>query len=320
MNNEDVKNEFTLDNQKVLPADNSVVATQEPEKEEQKADLDDQVHNRRLKVGIIGGGVLGSFYSKVFTKDVITEVFDKESGKMVDDAIAAECDLYFVCVDIPFAKNGLQDDAEIIDIAKKLDQDPGKPGVCIKSTLAPETVMRIFGQLSEESQKGRFIYSPELGDSKDFNGMINQRTHIVGGSPEVASAHISLINDFTFLDSREMITCTVMDAAFINLGISDYVATLQSFWNQFYDCVSDYNQSVNYQQLRKVLNTYVEDHPTNAYGMPAYLRSMANEEVSFKKARTFGGEYLNNDVAALVSMTEKMPIVDYIIEQRNIGD
>lgn len=304
-NVEQLKNEFALegDEQETPPTSNDQGAAG---------------NTALVRAGVIGAGKLGSTFAKMFSQDkVVVTTFDLKDDKSIDEAVTLDAGLYFVCIDVPFTETGFQKDAELIDICKKLDNMPGKPGIIVKSTLSPETIMRLTAALSEETMATRFVYAPELCDSSDFYDMLKFKHMIVGGAPQAVDPYIELIMRTTFLNSTNIMRAGVMEACFIKLGISGFIATQQTFWNEFYDCVSDYDASVNYHDLRRALGNYIDELDVSHLTMPTYIRSMLNEGTSFKKARSIGGEYMNNDIESLVSMTEKMPILDYIQNKKD---
>ena len=54
--------------------------------------------------------------------------------------------------------------------------------------------------------------------------------------------------------------------------------------------------------------------------IPTFIRARTDEDVSYKQARSFGGEYLNKDVRMFVTMTDKLPILDECINMKNVKE
>jgi hypothetical protein len=54
--------------------------------------------------------------------------------------------------------------------------------------------------------------------------------------------------------------------------------------------------------------------------IPTFVRAHVEGDISYKQARSYGGEYLNRDVRMLVGMSDKLPLLDECINFKNLKD
>jgi hypothetical protein len=55
--------------------------------------------------------------------------------------------------------------------------------------------------------------------------------------------------------------------------------------------------------------------------IPTFIRAQSeNGDITYKKARTYQGEYDNYDVGVFVGMTDKLPLLDECVNYRNIKE
>jgi hypothetical protein len=217
-----------------------------------------------------------------------------------------------VCADITLSKNDLQEDAEFLDIIKKLSYLD--TGICIKSTISPETLNRVFSCMPNDAANGRIIYSPELGTS--FNEIVGSQIGFLGGSPKVIEQHENILKNLT-IDSRpKVLKGGVFDICLTRLAVAGRRAVLQEYYNQLYSFVNDHDMTA-FGAVRNMLNQISDNE--HLYSVPVSLRALAQSpELSKKESFAVKGEFENRSVRALVGVTDKMLLVEEAINTKNL--
>ena len=236
-----------------------------------------------MRIGIVGYGVVGHALENLFGKHDVHSVFlydkfnNSLNAKRHRDAIN-QCDLVFLAVPTPTAKDGLSCDVSAVEECVSWIEAP----ICIKSTVVPGTSSRLASQYSRE-----IAFSPEYVGETNWHPWKNIDTHgfvIVGGPPEVRklvlSAYKSCLGPETSYLQTDSLTaelCKYMENCFL--------ATKVSFVNQFYDIAG--SLGVNFDELREL---WLADARVGR------SHSMVTEE------RGFRGRCLPKDIKALISL------------------
>lgn len=272
--------------------------------------------NEKLRISVLGNkdSNLVSAARAVYTHPKNTLDFYEDIDKLVE----SEPMLSIVCLDFELNDNDTQDDIVLIDALKKI-QSHTKGGILLKTIVSPETMLRILSSLNETTLEKRFAYQPDLVDTSNIQAVLNQDEIIIGGSEEVFSAHSAVLNRNSNSFLRKLKGCTHLDAAIIKLAHSSYKAVKQTFFNQLYDYVSDFENS-NFNNLRISLEEVIAKNNT-IDSLPSYVKVVAEDsKVSYKKAKSYKGEYDNKDIKAFVGSTEKLTLLDECINYKNLKD
>ena len=104
----------------------------------------------------------------------------------------------------------------------------------------------------------------------------------------------------------------LMEGVLIKLASCAYKAVKQTFFNQLHDVAQEY--AVSPTVVRKSVESIRDEL---ADSIPTLVRARL-DDVTFKKAKSFGGEYGNYDVGVFVGMTDKMPLLDECVNYRNL--
>lgn len=235
----------------------------------------------------------------------------------IDKLIGSDPMLSVVCADFNLNTNDTQDDTVLIDALKKIEAHT-QGGILLKTVVTPETMIRILSALKEETVQTRFVYSPDLCDSENVEQVLDQDTIIVGAVPEVYNAHTAVMSTNSNLFLRKLKGCTHLDAAVIKLSLCAYRAVKQTFFNQLHDYVSDF-EMVNYNNIRAAVDDNLESKATDS--LPTYIKQVAKDNtVSYKKAKSYKGEFDNKDIRAFVGSTEKLSLLDECVNIKNLKD
>ena len=271
---------------------------------------------KKLRVGIIGNNKLArvtdaAFNTKTTERKMIEDIEGLEELVKWKPAIAV------VCMDIPLRKNDTLDDGNFLNIVNTLVKR-ADCGICIRSTLNIETIQRLVMTLTQEVFDTKITYMPEMSDCESIGDMFSPKFTMIGGSEKAVSAFTNIIKHTTHFSTQELAIGTVFEVAFAKLGISGFNAVKQTFFNQFYDTILDV-KSANPMIVRRMIEKS-PDITDNSTLVPTFIRVGADADLTYKQARSYGGEYLNRDVRMLVGMTDKIPLVDECVNYKNLEE
>jgi len=238
----------------------------------------------------------------------------------VDDLVVWDPNLSFICCETKLLSNDTLEDSEVIDaVSKILLQTKG--GICLKSNISPETVQRIYSSCRPDDIEKRFVYNPAIGDIYAVEDTLYPELVILGGSKEAADALISIYSNMSNMVFREksVVYCSAFDASFFKLAVSGYKAVVQTFFNQLHDVAGEYD-GVNMNQIRSMfLDARVMEN-SRLLSVPTFVRCKESENLSYKRARAYKGEYLNEDVRLFAGMSDKLPLIDECVNYKNLKD
>jgi len=270
----------------------------------------------KLRVGIIGDNLLARATDVAFnTKS--TERNSVASYDDVDELIAWGPTLAVLCADIPVLKNDTLDDAAFLNAVSKLVKQINA-GLCIRCTLNIETIERMIMLLGQDVFNAKVIYMPEMNDSQELGSILSADFAIIGGGDKAIPAFMKLIRHTTHFSAAETQVGTVFEVAYAKLGLAGYKAVKQTFFNQLYDTIMDV-KNANPAIVRRMM----EKSPTlndRTLMIPTFIRARVDDEVSYKQARAYSGEYLNSDVRMLAGMSDKLPLLDQCVNLNNLED
>lgn len=230
----------------------------------------------------------------------------------IDALIEWAPSITFLCKELEMKSNGLQDDDELIANCQKIERNNGG-GICIKSVVSPDTMGRLLMSLNGETIQKRLVYNPEMVDSDNIRDIVNNtEKHIVAGTPDAVSAHMQFFNMTSLYTFGGVVQVGLMEGVLIKLASCAYRAVKQTFFNQLHDVAQEY--AVSPTVVRKSVESIRDEL---ADSIPTLVRARL-DDVTFKKAKSFGGEYGNYDVGVFVGMTDKMPLLDECVNYRNL--
>ena len=209
------------------------------------------------------------------------------------------------------------DDAELINAVVKLIREIDC-AICIRTTLNIETIERMILTIGPKAFDAKVIYMPEVDDPNNLGQVLSADYALVGGGEKSVAAFTNIIRDTSHFSAVELMVGTVFEVAYAKLGISGFKAVKQTYFNQLYDTILDV-KNANPISVRRMMERSKElvDRTTM---IPTFIRAQVDEDVTYKQARAYGGEYLNSDVRVLVGMTDKLPLLDECVNFKNLKD
>lgn len=269
-----------------------------------------------LRVGIVGSNTLAlatdvAFNTKSTERKIVADAMD------VDELIEWKPSIAFVCLDISLLENDTLDDADFLNVVSKLVKQSDS-GICIRSTLNIETIQRLMMALGPDVFNGKVIYMPEVSDSYNLGEILSPDYSLVGGAEKTLPAFLRIIRHTSHFSAQTIVTGSIFEVAYAKLSLAGFKAVKQTFFNQMYDTILDC-KNANPAIVRRMIEK-APDLTDRATLIPTFIRSQVDNEVSYKQARGYAGEYLNSDVRMLVGMTDKLPILDECVNFKNLKD
>lgn len=290
--------------------------------EEVKAQLDAQANKKsnggeqkKIRIGIVGVNVVAQAMQLAFdVKTVETKIVSGLDG--VDDLVDWKPGITFLCTPVTLLQNDTVDDADLINITNKLIRGCGS-GVCIKTSINIETIERLIKALSYEVMTKKVTYNPVFGDDTDIGNILSPEVEYFGGDPEVIPEHMKIMTHTSVFSAQQFVMGSIFEVAYAKLAVSGFKAVKQTFFNQLHDAILDTggaNPSIVRRMIEKAPDLINRD-----VMIPTFIRGRTDAGISYKKARSFGGEF-ENDVRMFASTTDKLPLLDECINYKNLKD
>ncbi len=269
-----------------------------------------------MRIGIVGDNAVAEAMYAAFDARGVERKVAKTLDE-VDELIRWKPSVTYICNEIPFMKNDVLDDAEFINIINKLVRQCGT-GICIRSTINVETVERLMAALSYDVVRTKVVYNPVMTDSTDVGKILTSDIEFFGGDEKSLTAHLNILKNVSNFAAREIETGTIFEIVYAKLALSGLKAVKQTFFNQLHDAILDV-KGANPAIVRRLIQKSPELVDRSVM-VPTFIRARTGEDVTYKQARAFGGEYLNKDVRMFVSMTDKLSLLDECINIKNLKD
>jgi hypothetical protein len=270
----------------------------------------------RLRVGIVGNNLLAKATEVAFnTKSTDRKIIDDYTD--IDQLIEWKPVLTVICADIDLLKNDTLNDVDFLTAINKLVKQVGS-AICIRSTMNIEVVERLMGSLGKDLFDVKIIYMPELSDQSSIGEIISAEVVAVGGSEKSIQDFLHLVEHTSHLSFQNIVTGTVFEVAYAKLGVAGFKAVKQTYFNQLYDTIMDV-KNANPAIVRRMMER-CPDITDRSTMIPTFVRAHVEGDISYKQARSYGGEYLNRDVRMLVGMSDKLPLVDECVNFKNLKD
>jgi len=290
--------------------------------EEVKQQLDDQAASKqsgggdqKIRIGVIGDNTVAQAMQLAFDgKTVDTMIISGLEG--IDDLVDWKPGITFICTPVPLLKNDSVDDAELINMVNKLIRGCGS-GVCIKTSINIETIERLIKALTYEVMMKKVTYNPVFGDDTDIGNILSPAVEYFGGDPAVIPEHMKIMQHTSVFSAQQFITGSIFEVAYAKLAVSGFKAVKQTYFNQLHDAIMD-TGGANPSIVRRMIEKS-PDLTNRDVMIPTFIRGRTDSGISYKQARSFGGEF-ENDVRMFASTTDKLPLLDECINYKNLKD
>jgi UDPglucose 6-dehydrogenase len=232
---------------------------------------------RKPKVACVGGGVVGSAMRALCGPETVIYDVRKEPGYTLDKAAVNACDVAFIAVPTPMAKDRTCDTSIVEEVVAWVTC----PLIIIRSTVAPGTTDRLC-----RDYKKSIVFQPEyLGETPAhvFGTMAERSFVVLGGSVENTSKaadfykhYYNAYVQFYFCDAVTAEVCKYMENAFYAVKVT--------FVNEFYDIAKAHGVDFNVLREMWLADTRISRDHTFVY----------------PDARGFSGKCLPKDCNAIV--------------------
>lgn len=228
------------------------------------------------KVGIVGGGVVGSAMVKLCGDDTV--IYDPYKSEYSGNrAAVCRCDVVVVCVPTPMNPDGSCDTSIVEDVISWLDV----PLILLRSTVSPGTTDRLCKKYNR-----RIVFQPEyLGETTAhvFGNMAEREFVVLGGATDAVSRAADFYKTcynayvrYYFCDALTAEVAKYMENAFYAVKVT--------FVNEFFDIAKAHG--VDFNVLREI---WLADP-----------RISRDHTFVYPDARGFSGKCLPKDCNAIV--------------------
>ena len=265
------------------------------------------------KLGIIGDNYLADSIRAGL--DSKTSEHKQVIYKDIESLFEWQPQVIFICLDVPFLKNGSSDDAEFVDTILRISKTT-KSGICIKTSINIDTLNKLISAVGKEFMDNKVVYSPELYE--DTESVLNSDFVFLGGSPNATAALRDVLYMHSFFQMKEVVMDTIHNVVFAKLGLSGYRSVKQTFFNQLHQTIVDVGGS-NPTAVRRLMLKHPIMMDTSVT-LPTFVKAQSDASASYKQTISYSGEYANSDVRLLSGMTDKLSVLDECINLRNLKD
>lgn len=252
-----------------------------------------------MKLLIIGHGFVGKAVDFGFTNPKVEKtIIDPKYGNSIRDIDITLHDLTFVCVPTPMSDDGKIDTSILEEVLDYFNSGYryAHQLLVIKSTVTPEIIAKYAGP--------GIVYNPEFLREKTANeDFINPEFHVFGGSSYDCIRLENYYNSYSMCKRCPVHHVSAQEASFVKYGINSFLAMKVTFFNQLYDAVQD--ADANFSAITRVM----EADPR--------LGTTHNRVPGFDGKRGFGGACFPKDTAAFTHYTDKMTLLERVIEINN---
>jgi UDPglucose 6-dehydrogenase len=250
-----------------------------------------------MKILIVGHGFVGKAVDYGFSA-IDKDIVDPKYGTSLDSVTLSDYLCVFVCVPTPMSTSGAIDYSILDSVMSKLNSQyrPRHIPIIIKSTITPAVLELYAGP--------GIVYNPEfLREKTALEDFVNPDFHVFGGEFYDTLIVENIYEEYSACKRCKVFHIGFKEASLVKYAMNSFLATKVTFFNQLYDVANDID--ANYNSIIKVL----EQEPRIG---KTHLRVPG-----FDNKRGFGGSCFPKDTAAIIDYTDKMTLVEKVIEINN---
>ena len=252
-----------------------------------------------MNIGIVGQGFVGNaVYQKfkhffnVLTYDIQPNLCNSNMNDIINN-----CKIIFICLPTPMNVDGSCNISIVESVIQSLSVKENLI-VINKSTVAPGTT----DNLNKKYSNLQIIFNPEFLTERNAVEDFENQDRIILGGPRPATTIVKNIFSKVFPDAHIIKTGST-HSEMIKYFTNAFLATKVSFANEIFDLCSklnlDYDKVIEYSTLdKRIGNTHL-----NVPGPDGDLG--------------FGGHCFPKDLAALISLSEKVGSINYVLKSVN---
>jgi UDPglucose 6-dehydrogenase len=261
-------------------------------------------------VGIVGHGFVGKAVESSFIENdggLIKFIVDPKYGVSIDQLIEKNPHIVFVCAPTPMREGGRIDSTIVEDAVLKLIRLT-KAGIVIKSTITPDVMDRLLRSINMQEDLHRIIYAPEfLQENTAYGDYVNPQYMVFGGMDFAIAELVRLFDSATTVRiPKNVYVMNPIEASFVKYGINTFLAAKVTFFNQFYDAMTE--------TARGQCNPYTV---LKAVSADPRIGDSHWRVPGHDGKRGFGGACFPKDLSAFINYT---PCVSLLEEVKKIND
>lgn len=258
----------------------------------------------KFKLGIVGHGFVGKAVDYAFTNPLVEKFYvDPKHNTTIDDLVAWQPNMVFVCAPTPMLENGAIDATIVNDAVLKLIEHT-ESGIAIKSTVTPDVIKNLMITVAFKQAENRVVYNPEfLTENSAKEQFIHAPFHVFGGTPPAVQGLLSVYNIFSMCTMQNVFETAPIEAAFIKYAINTFMATKVTFFNQLYDAA---------QKTGASFNNIIAGLELDPRMGKSHMRVPG-----FDGKRGFGGACLPKDTAAFLHAYSGFTLLDKVVTINN---
>jgi UDPglucose 6-dehydrogenase len=228
------------------------------------------------KVGVVGGGVVGTAMQKLCGPETV--VYDPYKPELAGNREHIDaCDVVFICVPTPMNDDGSCNTAIVEEVVSWV----AAPLLILRSTVSPGTTDRLCAKYGKQ-----IVFQPEyLGETTAhvFGNMAERDFIVLGGTTEAVSKAADFYKNYYNAYAR-FYFCDAVTAEVAKYMENAFYAVKVTFVNEFYDIAAAHG--VDFNVLREI---WLADP-----------RISRDHTFVYPQARGFSGKCLPKDCNAIV--------------------
>jgi UDPglucose 6-dehydrogenase len=258
-----------------------------------------------MKIGIIGGGIVGQAVASAFNDKTDVILSDLNNGTSIDDICKAKVDIVFVCVPTPTI-DGVFDDSIVVGVLGQLEEN-WTGVVCIKSTMLPDSLLAI-----DNKYRGlEIVHTPEfLTERNATEDFVNPDIIVIGSNNEQAARYVETIyTKFSTINVEcleNLHTVDLVTASILKYGFNTFYATKITFMNELYNVLTKSGAKMSWDEFKVV------------YGSNPSIGTAHIDVPGHDGMMGFGGKCFPKDTKAFSTyargLGEKMALLETVID------
>lgn len=249
-----------------------------------------------MKVGIVGHEFVGKAVEYGFSHhNVSRQIVDPKHNTTVADL--KPCDVVFVCVPTPMSDDKKIDARILESVMKHLNERSDDfPLIVIKSTITPD--------LADFFSRPGVVYNPEfLREKSAADDFVTPDFHVFGGVENDLCRLEEIYKTYSLCKPCPVYKMTAKEASYVKYAINSFLSLKVTFFNQLFDVVT--NDKANFTSI------------INAVGADKRVGYSHTRVPGFDGKQGFGGSCFPKDTSAFTHFTDKMTLLEKVIEINN---
>ncbi len=264
--------------------------------------LTNPISQRRIRMGIIGYGIVGQAVEYGFSNQEI-HIYDKYKKSEKLDEVVKKSDYIFICLPTPIKADESGIDLSIIEEnikqTARLANGTDKI-IVIKSTVIPGTTKKLM----KKYPKCFFCFNPEFLTERAFlQDFINADRIIIGAENDLVFRRVSSIYQM-IMPKTSIFQTDPTTAEMVKYMANCFLATKVIFANEMYDICTALG--VKYEEVKKMVVADSRIHDSH---------------LDVTTVRGFGGKCFPKDLLALRALAKKLDCDTKILDsvwQKNL--